>query len=147
MSDPTVWLVLIRVASAVALVGFVGVAFWIMWRDLRTTTAELETRRRQLGRLVVVSSAEETLPVDHSFPLHPHTTIGRAFTNTVQLDFAVVSATHAAIMLRQGRWWIEDLRSSNGTALNAFKIEGSVILSQGDVITIGGIELRVDLTA
>lgn len=146
MTDPTLWLVLIRVASAAALVGFVGVAFWIMWQDLRATTAELETRQRQLGRLAVVNSTEATLPVDHSFPLRPHTSIGRAFTNTVQLDFAVVSATHAAIILRQGRWWIEDLRSSNGTMLNDFKIEGSVILSQGDVITIGGIGLRVDLT-
>ncbi len=45
------------------------------------------------------------------------TTIGRDPNNGVVLDDDTISSEHAAIEVRDGRYWLEDLRSTNGTRL------------------------------
>lgn len=131
-------------ASALLLV-FFGTLIFMLWRDLRTARDEVETRTRRRGRLVIIGVEEGNLPIGKSYPLLPLTSLGRAPTNTVILEDSFASGEHALITLRDGQWWLEDRGSSNGTLLNGYPVEEPVVLSAGDVISIGRITLKLEL--
>ncbi len=63
-------------------------------------------------------------------------TIGRNVKNDIQIDNLSVSKRHARIVKRQGKYFIEDMKSTNGTYLNEKKIAKKK-LANNDVITIG----------
>jgi len=67
------------------------------------------------------------------------TTIGRASDNKVCLteDFNV-SRYHAEIECKEGRFWLTDLRSSNGTTVNGIPVTTTIELFDGDLIVLGG---------
>lgn len=48
-----------------------------------------------------------------------------------------VSARHARVFRRDGRWHVEDLSSLNGTFVNGQQVRGAVELAQGDRIEFG----------
>jgi len=45
-------------------------------------------------------------------------TIGRDYVNQILLVDQTVSRQHARLTLRDGKWYVEDLKSRNGTFLN-----------------------------
>jgi hypothetical protein len=69
----------------------------------------------------------------------PHgerTTIGRSPDCGVFLDDVTVSRRHAVLAEREGRWYIEDQGSLNGTFVNRKRVE-SAELEDGDELQIG----------
>jgi membrane-bound lytic murein transglycosylase D len=50
-------------------------------------------------------------------------TIGRSEDCSIQLNEAGVSRNHVEVILEDGKWWIVDKQSSNGTFLNGNKID------------------------
>jgi adenylate cyclase len=79
------------------------------------------------------------------FPLagYPVCRIGRSERNTLVLrGDAKVSRYHAVIQLMEpGEYWISDVGSINGTALNGRLILAPAPLRNGDVLKLGGYEL------
>ncbi|MFO1482814.1 MAG: adenylate/guanylate cyclase domain-containing protein [Verrucomicrobiaceae bacterium] len=70
-------------------------------------------------------------------------TIGRAPTNSLQLDDNEVSRRHAIIQAQGEReFWLVDLGSANGTYVNGRRISQSVRLHNGDVIRIASQEME-----
>jgi pSer/pThr/pTyr-binding forkhead associated (FHA) protein len=71
-------------------------------------------------------------------------TIGRADSCTLVLTDDFVSGHHARVFPQQGRWWVEDLGSTNGTILDRTKLTGPAALEPGSAIRIGRtvLELR-----
>lgn len=141
-------LLALRIASAGVLLAFLGAIFWVLWQDFRAATDTAHAERR--GRVVVVAldgdAADELAALrGASWPLLPLTTLGRAPTNTIVLDDAFCSLEHAQIVWRGGQWWLEDRRSSNGTRLNGEPIREPVVVSSGDVIGVGRVQLRLEL--
>lgn len=70
-------------------------------------------------------------------------TIGRRTDNQVILDGDNISRNHVAIERREGRYFVCDLGSANGTYLNEERIEDSVELSEGDRLRVGNFTLVV----
>ena len=62
--------------------------------------------------------------------------IGRNIKNDIQIDNLSVSKLHARIIKQKGKYFVEDLKSTNGTYLNEKKISKE-ILTNNDVITVG----------
>ena len=172
MSTDVVLLILRGITSLV-LLGFVGAVFWVLWRDYRLASSAAGEGRRH-GRLVVVQAGQDiataspgdgdtpttelsgtaeavqaALQVGElagaSFPLLPLTSLGRAPTNTVVLNDTFCSQEHALVTRRGGQWWLEDRNSSNGTRLNGLPVNEPVVLSSGDVIGIGRVQLKIEL--
>lgn len=135
----------LRALALVFLYAFVGVLFFLLWRDYRTTAALTDAQRRAYGRLVVINAPDGFAPEGSAFPLRALTTFGRAPTNVVVVHDAFASHEHATLTLRGGRWWLQDQNSSNGTTLNGHPITGPTILSAGDVIGIGQTQFRLEL--
>jgi FHA domain-containing protein len=71
--------------------------------------------------------------------------IGRDPQNDVIVDDSRVSRKHAEIRLRLGRYTIYDLQSTNGTYVNGRRI-AEIVLSDGDRVAIGGVELHFRAT-
>ncbi len=135
----------LRMFASLLLLTFFGAVMVMLWRDFRTASAEVDTRTRKRGRLIVIGVEEGVTPSGKSYPLLPLTSLGRAPTNTVILEDSFASSEHALITLRDGQWWLEDRGSSNGTLLNGYLVEEPVVLSTGDVIAVGRIALKLEL--
>ena len=63
-------------------------------------------------------------------------TVGRNVKNDIQIDNLSVSKQHARIVKHRGKYFVEDMKSTNGTYLNEKKITKET-LANNDVITIG----------
>jgi pSer/pThr/pTyr-binding forkhead associated (FHA) protein len=68
--------------------------------------------------------------------------IGRGLDNDVVLDDASVSRHHAEITRENGRAEVRDLGSTNGTWVNAGRVELSLVQA-GDQLAFGAVHLEV----
>src|SRR5262245_47832535 len=73
--------------------------------------------------------------------------VGRHRDCDYRPDDPLVSRRHLALTLRDGRVWVEDLGSRNGTRLNGEPLEETLPLDDGDRLDLGGLTFRVRLTA
>ncbi len=139
-----VLLLILRYLGALVLLGFLAAAFWIIVRDMQMTAAALSEKQQEQAFLRVLVGDAAALVPDTLFPLAPVTSMGRSNGNTIVVDDGYASAEHALITLRGEQWWLEDLGSRNGTLLNNLPVNEPVVLSVGDLITIGDTQLKFE---
>jgi pSer/pThr/pTyr-binding forkhead associated (FHA) protein len=77
------------------------------------------------------------------FALAPESIIGRDATATVFLPDSFISNRHARLSFRRGRWWIEDLGSTNGTGLSGNAVVKPTAVRPDDVIEVGRVRLQI----
>ena len=142
---PELILLVFRILSGLLLLAFLGGIAWLMVRDMQVTAAAMAEQERPIGRLRVIANEADSPAIDTVYPLLPVTTVGRAASNTIVLPDGYASAKHALITRRQGQWWLEDQGSRNGTLLNDMPLEGTAVISAGDVIAVGGTQLKLEL--
>jgi pSer/pThr/pTyr-binding forkhead associated (FHA) protein len=132
-------LLFLRVVLAVLLYGFLGVGLYQLWRDLRRQTELLAARQSPPLSLRL---ADETNPRTFA---QPEIFLGRGNTCDFLVDDPTISARHARLSFRQGQWWLEDLASRNGTFLNGEALKTPALLTDGDKIRLGQVELVISL--
>lgn len=133
-------LLALRIALTLLLYGFLGVALYLLGRDLRRN--EMPAVPRPTPALLHWRSADDA---EHSFALEPVTGLGRAKDNSLPLEDPFASAHHALVVWREGQWHVEDLGSHNGTYLNEERLNGSRVLVSGDEIRVGDTLLRIEI--
>jgi len=69
--------------------------------------------------------------------------VGRAQENDLVLPVPSVSKRHARFLIKDGRYVLMDLGSTNGTFVNGKQISGPVVVKPGDQISIGEFELNL----
>jgi FHA domain len=143
-------------------IAFLVLLYLFIWRIVRSASRDLRLPQesmilapqhaRQLlgaqplraGRLVVVRSPELEGGTERLLDSSP-VTIGRDAHNDLALpndEFA--SARHARIEPRRDGVWIEDVGSTNGTFVNSARLQNPRRLVPGDVVRIGGTDLRYE---
>jgi pSer/pThr/pTyr-binding forkhead associated (FHA) protein len=70
--------------------------------------------------------------------------IGRSSEADVRIDDRYASGLHARIFPRDGRTYIEDMNSTNGTMVNDATLHGEVELLDGDLVRIGDTQFRFE---
>jgi pSer/pThr/pTyr-binding forkhead associated (FHA) protein len=138
---------------------FLVLLYLFVWRVVRTASRDLRLPQEsffltpsQLGdasgaarRRQLVVQHSQSIEQGRAFDLSAApVTIGRAAENTIALPAdEYASARHARIEPLRDGIWVEDLGSTNGTTLNGRRIQGRERLQEGDVVRVGGTELRL----
>jgi cell division protein FtsW len=84
-----------------------------------------------------------SLPNGAKIPLnHWENIIGRSKSSDAYFEYPTLSRSHAALIRDdKGNWRIYDLRSKCGVAVNGRDITDPTPVRNGDIITLGGVEL------
>lgn len=93
----------------------------------------------------VKSKIELTAPLKSRYAIYGYAEIGRSNSCDIQLHEDFISAKHARIWFDSGEWYLEDLGSRNGTAVNGQRIREVVILDPEDEISFGGLNFVFEL--
>jgi hypothetical protein len=126
----------------------------VVVRELRGTPAPMPAvapppppaprTRKRAWRLVIV---EPTAERGNTYAVDGEATIGRGGGCTVPLTFdTFTSQVHARAFDRDGKLWIEDLSSTNGTFVNGEQLTEPVELRKGDQIKVGETILSAERT-
>ena len=135
-------LLIIRLAMALALYGFLGWAVWTLWRDIKRQSELIASRRIPAIKLINRTDAER---LSYEFTV-PDLVIGRNQTCDLILDEKTVSAEHARLSYHHGNWWVEDLYSRNGTLINLEMLTTPAVLASGDEIQLGQVMLKIEIS-
>ena len=81
---------------------------------------------------------------DERFDLIGGLSIGRSKDADVQIEDRYASGIHARLFSREGRHWVEDMNSTNGTTLNGAALNGEAELVDGDTVQIGDTVFRFE---
>jgi predicted component of type VI protein secretion system len=96
-------------------------------------------------QLIVLDAASSGMTAGHVIDVSDGATLGRAERSEVVVADSAVSAQHARVT-RIGRVWVVfDLGSTNGTLVNDSRVNSQTQLNHGDVLTLGGVRLKVAL--
>src|SRR5690242_16498210 len=74
----------------------------------------------------------------------PEITIGRVQGNDIILPKGNVSKRHSRIVLKDGKFIIVDLKSTNGTYVNGRKITSPIVIKGSDKVYIGDFVLSIE---
>lgn len=137
-----IWLFFFRVIRAV----------WVEVKPPRARTAAAAVQvgapttqvRRERGRAGLrLKIMEPESQRGQVFELADELTLGRAAGCGVRVEDAYTSNIHARLFRRDGALWVEDLGSTNGTWVNAERVEQAVRLGRGDLLQVGGTVFEV----
>ncbi len=97
----------------------------------------------QQARFVVVSAPG--LRPGSKIEVSASMVVGRDAGSGISLDGDEFASTrHARIDPRPDGVWVEDLGSTNGTFVNGEQIDSRRLLQTGDVLRVGGTELKLE---
>lgn len=82
---------------------------------------------------------------DQRFDLIGGLSVGRSKEADVRIDDRYASSIHARVFSREGRFYVEDMNSTNGTLLNGATLHGEAELIDGDTIQIGDTIFRLEV--
>ena len=132
-------LLVVRAALALVIYIFLGWALISIWQDLR--------QQKKFGE--EQQTPEICLEVHTGEGIQKHTykgtevVIGRDPACECKLSSETVSARHARFSFHHSQWWLEDMKSTNGTILNAEPLSTSVVVVPGDIIYCGDIQINI----
>jgi pSer/pThr/pTyr-binding forkhead associated (FHA) protein len=73
--------------------------------------------------------------------------IGREETNQITISNEAISKKHAKMTFTDGKFYIEDLSSSNGTFLNGTRVHARSALKNGDLLRLGAVIVKFEVFA
>lgn len=131
-------LLVLRVLLALTLYGFLGLALGLTWKNLRTASQRVLTP--QYPRIALRAAGSEIEPGYLNLQM---VLVGRDPASDVHLDDPTISARHARISFHHSQWWLEDLRSRNGTLLNQEAVTEPMVITDGDHLRCGQVEFTI----
>ncbi len=150
MSLPFDWFILLlRVL-------FVFLLYFFLFQIVRTIARELRavsiataggaaTRANAAQptvQLVLLEATEAGQPAGQRFAIRSGAVVGRREGSAIHLNDTYMSNEHARFFLNDGRWWVADLGSTNGTFVNGVRIEQPTPVQPGNEVRFGRIGMH-----
>lgn len=116
----------------------------IMYMDVKGTKPK-KKKKPKINYALELEDAPENIGLTKGsvYPIHSSVTIGRKDINTISIEDPFVSSHHAKIVLKDGRVYLKDLGSTNGTRRNGEEVKDFQEIYIGDFIEIGRIVFKV----
>lgn len=129
---------------------FVIILFFIIIRSLILMSKDMDGVREEkqsILKLTILQIGENKgLKKGATMSVSEETTFGRKNDNTVVLTDPYVSGYHFRIYPHEGRYVVEDNKSTNGTLLNGEKLAMRTYLKKDDMIRVGNLTLKVKVS-
>jgi pSer/pThr/pTyr-binding forkhead associated (FHA) protein len=132
-------LLILRIALTLVLYVFLAWVLLTLWRDLRSHQKLLASQ--QTPQISLEIQLDDDIQTEHFFG--SEVILGRDAVCTCTLDSHTVSARHARLAYHHGQWWAEDLGSTNGTFLNQEPITTPTVITTGDQLRCGEIQIKI----
>ncbi|MCS1409258.1 MAG: FHA domain-containing protein FhaB [Verrucomicrobia subdivision 3 bacterium] len=71
-------------------------------------------------------------------------TIGRVDDNSFPIPEGSVSGRHCEVHLKEGKVYVKDLGSTNGTFISDKKVNSQALLPPGKILRLGQVEIRLE---
>jgi pSer/pThr/pTyr-binding forkhead associated (FHA) protein len=134
-------LLILRFLLAVTLYAFLGWIIFTIWRGIKNQEAQLKA---SLALPIRLKFSEDDL-VKELRLTKSEIIMGRDPGCDCILNDKTVSNRHACLSFHHQRWWLEDLGSTNGTLLNQEPISTPMVVTDGDQITCGKMNLTISI--
>lgn len=131
-------LLLLRILLSGALYAFLGWAIYTLWASLRQEA--ITVSQQKIPALTLTSTDDVT---EEFYYIQAVVNVGRGATNDLILNNDTVSSHHARLAYNLNQWWLQDLNSTNGTYINGQRLLTSTVLTTGDLIGFGEINMTV----
>lgn len=139
----TATLVLIlRIALAIALYGFLGWALLTLWRELKQQ-GEFLTSLKKPG-IQIQALLEDGKVIQKSF-VQAEVIVGRDPNCDFPITDESISAHHVRISYHHTQWWLEDLNSTNGTLMGNNRVLVPTVLIPEDQFKCGDTTFTVSI--
>lgn len=132
---------ILRILLVTMLFGFVGWSLYILWKDLRSQATAVQSRRAPALSLSITNTLDDQARTFTTTEV----LIGRSPTASYSVRNETVSSNHARLVYRQNQWWVEDLRSTNGSFLNEERIYTPTVVMNGDDLRCGQVNIQVKI--
>jgi len=139
MDASAIVLLALRILLAAILYGFLGLAIYVIWRDMRSQK-ELIIARQPVP--ITLTTMLESPPLSRQFTC-AQIILGRDDACDFPISDQTVSSHHAQLTYRQSQWWVEDMSSTNGTILNGEVVSNAVVITHGDELHLGQVGIKV----
>jgi hypothetical protein len=122
---------LLRILALLLIYAFLLAMGYLLWKE-----PSAKNNSPHVSSLRFIEGAE-TARHSNMLSIVEEMTIGRAESNSLQVEDEYISSNHARIYYREPQWWLEDLESKNGTFLNGRRLHKPTLLETGDTISFG----------
>lgn len=122
---------------------FVALLYLFLFAIMRTGIGLVRGQRKKerTWTLSVEKGPKELRGV--SIEVHEPVVVGRSPDADIVIGAGFVSGRHARFMLMGQNLFVEDLESTNGTAVDGQLISGPTSLNHNDVVSVGDVSIRV----
>ena len=122
---------------------FVALLYLFLFAIMRTGIGLVRGQRKKdrMWNLSVEKGPKELRGV--TIAVNGPVIVGRSPSADIVIGASYVSARHARFSLMGQNLFVEDLGSTNGTAVNGQTIDDPVALRNNDVVTVGDVSIRV----
>ncbi|MGB9586091.1 MAG: FHA domain-containing protein [Anaerolineales bacterium] len=130
---------IIRILFVIALYGFLSWGLWTLWYGLKQDSQALSS-----DLLPSISILELENGQSYQFK-KMQIIIGRDLSCDLCLSDNTISAQHTRLAYHHNQWWIEDLKSTNGTFVNGVPVSEPIVVTSADEVRIGKVNLQINL--
>jgi len=133
------FLLFIRTMLAVVLYVFLGWTLITIWQDLRKQKSAIQSQQPPEICLQIENGDDIQSRVFRGAEI----TLGRDPAGERTLVSETVSARHARFAYHHGQWWLEDLKSTNGTVINGEILTTAIVVIPGDQVQCGDVKIII----
>lgn len=115
----------------------------MIYLDIKSINASRKKPGDKVPYLKLINLREKlNFKIEEAYALDGNITVGRSDSNHISIRDSFVSGIHARFFSKDGGYYLEDLKSKNGTFINSRQLlPGEIVsLKDGDKIRIGIIE-------
>ncbi|MBN1536033.1 MAG: FHA domain-containing protein [Anaerolineales bacterium] len=132
-------LLILRFVFTACLYLFLGWAIYTLWQELKRQSKTLDSYQIPPINLHLEGDGHSRT---QTFSI-PEISLGRNLSCDFCLEDHTVSTEHARLIYQQGQWWVEDLRSTNGTFLNQLPVHEAMVVTSGDELQCGQVIIEI----
>jgi hypothetical protein len=134
---------LIDMTLLIARILFIALIFVFLFAVMKTGVGAVRGQRRQAKNWTVAVERGPKELRGVKITVRGPVIIGRSPGSDIVIGAEYVSGRHARFSIMGQNLFIEDLGSTNGTAVNGQRITEPTVLKSGDVVNVGDVAIRV----